>query len=1050
MTHLRRLLALFFLVCAAHAIADEPPRLVVQTNHPRTNGRIAVSPDHQFLVSADDDGTVKIWGVSNGLLLRTLELEIGINQIGFDPSGRLVVAGREKVSFIDPALGTEVGSLQVDRPLCTTFDFAGSTLVTGDTAATVNSWDSAGQKQKTLATLKEVVRAVRVSPDAKILAVLTQDGILTLFSLPTAKKLGAVPGFIISSSLDFSEDSKLLAAVTTSGVKVLQVSSRKVVQTLPGSFGVAPVATFGSKSNLYFRTTDGISEFDAMTGHSVSSSLLGNTASMDFRVLGDRSLAVRTAGDDAIELYSLSNASLVQSFRGVTGAVTAVASARSYCASGSDDGWVRLWDSGTGRSLGSAKAGGSVSGLAFTRDGSHLLSADSAGIIREWSVPALRPEKGIQVGGLPLLAIAASPSTSKVAVIDYKGTLLVGEIDGTLTEVTSLGERNRALAFAPDGQTIAAGSGTGDIALVSSSGKAPSFINGAHRGTVTFLGFSKDGRTLISGGLDGAVKTWAIGAPLAKSTVQLASSVFSGSMSPDGNTAAIGGWVQPVTLIDLGTGEKKAELPADSRNGRAVAYAGGGSKLITGGRDGAVTLWDLKKTALTLRRYGIGEHDWVVVDEKGRFDGTDTGLKALHWVQDNKPLPLEAFFEQFQVPNLYSSRTGFKADPTVKDPPKPPPTPKIDITKKILPPPSVRITTPTSDQSVGEEQATIEVTATDEGGGVDQISLFQNGKLVSNAQRELVELSRSQGKTISKKFAVLLAPGENVFRATAYNKDRTEGASPKEVRLTLQAAEAGSTLYVLSIGINDYVNDNYDLTFAKPDALAFATDIKTKGAGIYKSIVVEQIVDKLATRANIEAAFARITANAKPGDVFIFFYSGHGLVTEPEDGTQGEFYIVTSDVKKMLGSDDLVKLGLPAKRLRELCMTVPAQKQLIIFDACYSGGAVAAFQSRGAAEEKAIHQLSRSTGVAVMAAASPDQTATELKALGHGVFTYAILKGLSGEAAPGTGSRKVTVGALFAYLNDMVPELTKQYRGKAQFPNTFLSGQDFPIAITKG
>jgi len=1051
MAQLRRFFAAFFLCLCAASYADELPRLVVQTTHPRTYGRVALSSDRKFFASADDDGTVKIWSVENGLLLRTLELEVGARQIAFDPKGRLVVAGAEKVVFVDVSSGKEVGRLQVARTFCTGFDFLGDKLVTGGTDGKSAEWDlDSGKKTREVVSFDQVIRAVKVSPDNSTLAVLTQDGVLHFCKTSDGQSLGDLSGFDYGSNLDFSSDGKLLAVRSQSGVAVIDVQSRKPVQTLTSGFGHDAIG-FGSGTVLYYRTESGVSAVDAASGAVRQVSLFGNSGSLDFKVLLDRKTAVKTNLDDSLDLYDLSGLTLVQSFKGATGAINAVAAFGRLVATGSDDGWVRLWDSLTGRPLGNALAyRGGVSAVAFSPDGSHVYSAAADGRVLSFSANGLAKEGVLDATSMQLIGLAVAPPSEQVATLSVTGKAFLGQIGGSPTTISDQLEA-RSIACSSDGKTIAIGTKKGELAIFRTSGGDPKVIKDAHASTITWVGFSKDNKHIFTGGVDGYVRSWPASGGKADWSIGLDSSVFAGALSPDGATLAIGGWVQPVTLLDPKNGKKKSELPDESRNNRTLAFTGDGTKIITGGRDGATSVWDLKKNKLIARRYGMGERDWVVVDAKGRFDGTDQGLSALHWVQDNRTLPLSAFFEQFDVPNLYARLTGTKIDVEEKDDPKPPPTPKVDITTtKIQPPPSVRITTPRTDQTVEQEQTTIEVSATDEGGGIDQISLYQNGKLVSDAQRELVELSRNQGKTISKKFAVLLAPGDNVFRATAFNKDRTESASPKEVKITLKKAEAGSTLYVLSVGINDYDNDNYDLTFAKPDAAAFATDVKTRAAGIFKNIVVEQLADKEGTKAKIEAAFARITAKAKPGDAFIFFYSGHGLVTEPDDGTQGEFYLITCDVKRMLGSDDVTKLGVSAKRLKELCMAVPAQKQLIIFDACYSGGAVAEFQSRGAAEEKAIHQLSRSTGVAVMAAASPDQTATELKALGHGVFTYAILKGLSGEAAPGSGSRKVTVAGLFSYLSDIVPELTKQYRGKAQYPNTFLSGQDFPIVVVKG
>jgi uncharacterized caspase-like protein len=114
-----------------------------------------------------------------------------------------------------------------------------------------------------------------------------------------------------------------------------------------------------------------------------------------------------------------------------------------------------------------------------------------------------------------------------------------------------------------------------------------------------------------------------------------------------------------------------------------------------------------------------------------------------------------------------------------------------------------------------------------------------------------------------------------------------------------------------------------------------------------------------------------------------------------------------------------------------------------------SGGALDVIAMRGASEEKAIMQLARSSGVAVLASAGQDRLATEFGKLGHGVFTFALLKALSGEADGAPKDGKITVKELEAYINDQVPELTKQYRGKRQDPNSRTRGQDFPIAVKR-
>jgi len=401
-------------------------------------------------------------------------------------------------------------------------------------------------------------------------------------------------------------------------------------------------------------------------------------------------------------------------------------------------------------------------------------------------------------------------------------------------------------------------------------------------------------------------------------------------------------------------------------------------------------------------------------------------MKSMHYVQDNQVIQLDAFFEQFYTPKLlarvFSGETESGA------------TPKLDLTKGIKLPPFVKITSPRAGETFMADIINLTIEATDQGGGVDEIRLYQNGKLVSEEQRNLKPVAMP-GRRTARTFPVTLVRGVNEFKAIAFNMDRTE-SNPDIIRVELKAAEPDARLYILVIGINSYKNAAYNLNYGKPDAVAFAQALIKRGQGIFKQIIKQELYDEQATRERISAAFTTIIAAAKPQDVFVFFYAGHGVMSEGNAETPAEFYLVPHDVTKLFGDEGLLATtGLSAKQLNEYCFKIKSQKQLIVLDACQAGGAVEAFAQRGTTEEKAIAQLARSVGVVVLAASGTKQYATEFSQLGHGVFTYALLKGLEGEADSGTmPDGKITIKELEAYLNDKVPELTRKYRGSAQYP----------------
>jgi uncharacterized caspase-like protein len=160
-----------------------------------------------------------------------------------------------------------------------------------------------------------------------------------------------------------------------------------------------------------------------------------------------------------------------------------------------------------------------------------------------------------------------------------------------------------------------------------------------------------------------------------------------------------------------------------------------------------------------------------------------------------------------------------------------------------------------------------------------------------------------------------------------------------------------------------------------------------------------------------------------------------------------EFYLALTDVTKLHGDNRLLEeRGFSAQLLGDLITRVKAQKQLVVLDTCHAGGALESFAMRGTAENKAAPRMAENAGITVLAAAGTWQSATEFRQLGHGVFTYALLKGLAGEADTGElPDGRITVKELEIYLNNRVPELIKQFRGKAQNPNSFARGQDFPL-----
>jgi WD40 repeat protein/uncharacterized caspase-like protein len=111
--------------------------------------------------------------------------------------------------------------------------------------------------------------------------------------------------------------------------------------------------------------------------------------------------------------------------------------------------------------------------------------------------------------------------------------------------------------------------------------------------TVNSVAFSPDGRTIVSGGLDNAVKLWnvATGRELRTLTGHK-ESVRAVAFSPDGAVVASASWDKTVKLWDAANGRELRTLTGHSQWVHAVAFSPDGRTLASASADNTVKLWD--------------------------------------------------------------------------------------------------------------------------------------------------------------------------------------------------------------------------------------------------------------------------------------------------------------------------------------------------------------------------------------------------------------------------------------------------------------------------
>ncbi len=491
------------------------------------------------------------------------------------------------------------------------------------------------------------------------------------------------------------------------------------------------------------------------------------------------------------------------------------------------------------------------------------------------------------------------------------------------------------------------------------------------------------------------------------------------------------------TYIDTSTGKKAVS---------GILKIKGGDFFLISYSTGIMSLFNTKERKVVASIFSDMD-DWAIIAKDGRVDGTSAAFDKLEWRTYEgdklvKQTSLESTFDKYYTPRLlYSIISGEQ------------PVSKISIGDDLT-----KIPTLAFEKINGQNPAairdgeilnytatgknvTIGIKASTHRDEIKEVRLYQNGKLVG------LQPAHAEGNYTFSVSLNSVYGDKNSLYAIASTKQGIDSEKLKAIISYSSNATAKAKLYMLVVGVNKYQNPKYQLNYALPDAQAFKKQFADNPSSLFESSIVKSLFDGEVTKASITAAFKELSAMVKEQDMFIFYYAGHGTVGGNTSLTS-EFYIVPFDVTQLYGNENILKeKALSASEIKKLTMEVAAQKQVFIIDACHSAGALESVATRGAAEEKAIGQLARSTGTFWLTAAGSDQFATEFEKLGHGVFTYSLLEALQGKDSASATDGTITVRELSAYIEQRVPELSQQYKGSPQYPASFSFGNDFPIVI---
>lgn len=219
-------------------------------------------------------------------------------------------------------------------------------------------------------------------------------------------------------------------------------------------------------------------------------------------------------------------------------------------------------------------------------------------------------------------------------------------------------------------------------------------------------------------------------------------------------------------------------------------------------------------------------------------------------------------------------------------------------------------------------------------------------------------------------------------------------------------------LFAVVVGVGDYKDEKLlPLKMTVKDANDFANVLRSKKGHPFTDVEVKLLCDQEATRGDIFEAMEWMGQEARPNDLCMFFFAGHGYRDERD-----RFFFMPYG-----GSTKRTYECFSATDFKDAAEKINC-KFVVFADACYSAGLLEG--NRSAAAEHFVEQLRRSkNGMVFYASSSGDTKSKEDPTWGNGAFTKALVEAFNG-AARKDGDLGLSTRSLDAYLYDAVRRTT--------------------------
>ena len=341
------------------------------------------------------------------------------------------------------------------------------------------------------------------------------------------------------------------------------------------------------------------------------------------------------------------------------------------------------------------------------------------------------------------------------------------------------------------------------------------------------------------------------------------------------------------------------------------------------------------------------------------------------------------------------------------------------------------------DRSRVTDEASVVAAVARSSKGISRITVALNGSEVHRQEE------RSPQRSVAVSAPLTLREGPNAIVITALEPD---GSARQEIRTVIlerakpaaapaPAPPLPSTQWAVIIGVGGYESTAVPkLRYPVADADAvYQTLIASGGFKKENILLLTDKTERKPTLRNIKWALGTFLArSAHKNDLVVIYFAGHGASEVDQRGVERDGlskYLVPADADP----DDLYSTALPMDEMQNVLARIEAERVTVFLDACYSGAAggrtFASTKTRTVnVDDIFLERLTRSKGRAIVTASRPSELSVELPELGHGIFTYYLVRGLEGYADLNRDGI-VSLQELYEYLTQEVGRKSRAVGG---------------------